>query len=369
MKKILVVTGTLDFGGVQRLVLDTARTLARSGAYRPIVLNLSGEGELQRELVHSGIEHISLGKTSLQKNIVANLIRMRKLIKACRPDIIHTHQFASDFYGSVGAFGLGIPVISHIHNIDVEYLSRRIIRSILNRFFINGLIATTEEKFEELQRAFPRKKVFLLFNAIDPENLTLPKNFTREDFRTQFSIPKNDFIVGAAGRLSWEKGYDLLLPAFKQALGEVPNASLMLVGGGPEEKKLKDLAEELGIADKVIFTGYREDIAALFSIFDIFVISSRLESFSLVALEAMLMGIPVIITDQLKSRELFKPAVLTAPFSLAGMSAGIVALLKNAGERARLSLAGKKLAGSRFTMGAYRTELESIYRQMLEENS
>jgi glycosyltransferase involved in cell wall biosynthesis len=145
MKKVLIITGTLSFGGVERVVKDTAIALSKSSKYQPIVCSLLGGNALDNELKDAGIQYYCLNFYST-KNIVPNLLKVRKLIKQCRPDIIHTHQFASDFYGAIGSIGLHIPVISHLHNPQAESASRRIVRRILNHCFINAFIAVVEEK-------------------------------------------------------------------------------------------------------------------------------------------------------------------------------------------------------------------------------
>lgn len=366
MKRVLIITGTLNFGGVERLIVDTAKNLLKKGNYQPIILNLSDEGELINELKNSGIEYVSLGQNHLRKNIIETLFKTRKLIKTCRPDIIHTHQFASDFYGSLGATGLNIPIIFHLHNIQLESLLQKIIRFILNKYFVNAFITTTKEETSFLKRALPSAKIFLLYNAIDPQNLRLPEKFNEINYKGRFSISKDNLIIGAIGRLAWEKGYDLLLLAFKQVLERTPNAFLILVGDGPEEKNLKSLARNLGITERIIFTGYRTDIPSLLSIFDIFVISSRTESFSLAALEAMLMSVPVLITDRLSSKNIFAPAVLIAPLSVEGLRGEMISLLKDEKKRKMLGARGKKLVKCQFAMDGYIAKLQKIYDEIIK---
>ncbi len=366
MKKVLIISGALSLGGVERLILDTAKALIKRGNYLPTVLNLSGEGSFEDELKRSGIECVSLNQGVLRKNVMTNLRKTREFIKSRRPDIIHTHQFASDFYGGLGTLGLHIPVVSHLHNIDAESPSRQVVRTILGCLsIIDVFIATTEKKYDELKKVLRPGRVFLLYNAFDPQNLELPKGFSKAGFRSKLSIPKNNFVIGGVGRLSREKGYDVLLSAFKNVLLEMPKTSLVLVGDGLEMDNLKELAYDLVVAANVIFTGYRKDTAALMSIFDVFVISSRMESFSLVALEAMFVGVPVIITDRLSSKDLFAPAAVTVPLSPEGMGNGIISLLGDKKKREILALKGNELVKNRFTIDAYITKVEAIYDKLL----
>lgn len=375
--KVLIVTATLNFGGAERTVVDTAKALVKNKHYYPIVCSLLGGGEMQKELEGAGVEYHSLNLKSL-KNVLGNIIQVRRLIKSCRPDIIHTHQSASDFYGSVGALGLHIPVISHIQNPDMpQPFSRKIIRFLISLWLIDAFIAVVEEKAESLKQMIPSaaNKLYILYNTVDPKNLALPKNFDKSSYRVKLSIPKENFVVGSVGRLSWEKGYDLLLQAFakitkaKNQEIKKSNLTLVIVGNGPEAKKLKDLAQKLEIENQVIFTGYRKDTAVLMSLFDVFVISSKLESFPLVSLEAMYLGIPVIITDRLSSKDVLSQATLVVPCSTLGLKDGIISLLENKKLRSEMSAKGRKMIEEGFTIDAYIAKLEKIYDAVLKLHS
>jgi glycosyltransferase involved in cell wall biosynthesis len=368
MKKVLIITGTLKFGGVERLIIDTAKALKTKGNYYPIVCSLLEGGELENELKNSNIEYYSLKFKNL-KNIIGNLLAIRKLIKKCRPVIIHTHQFASDFYGVIGSLGLNIPVVCHLHNPQMEKWSRKIIRYILSRWFIDGFVAVIDEKAELLKKSIPsiENKIFILYNAINPENFYLPADFNHLAFKKQLSIPERVLIIGSVGRLSPEKGYDLLLLAFKEILEKAPYSFLILVGNGPEKENLINLAKKLKIDERVIFAGYQKEIIKFLTIFDIFVVSSKLEAFPLVALEAMYCGLPLIITDSLSSKDILSRAAMVVPCSVESLQNGIVKLINNEKLRKEMAARGKKMVEKEFTIDMYIKKLEKIYDKVLSE--
>jgi glycosyltransferase involved in cell wall biosynthesis len=367
MKKILIITGTLKFGGVERLILDTSKEVA-SQEYKPIVLNLSGDGELQKDLENSGVECLSLNLGNLNKRVLSNIFKVRKIVKNLNPDIIHTHQFASDFYGSLGSMGLDIPLVFHIHNIDLETKIQKILRKIISYFLADALITTTQEKYLELKKKFNPNKIFLLYNATNPQNMALPKEFNRDSFRAGLGAKETNMVVGTIGRLSWEKGFDLLIKAFSEVLKKNPHSLLVIVGDGPQKLELEKLSLELKISKHVSFTGYRKDISSLMSAFDVFVISSRLESFSLTAVEAMLIGTPIVITDRLSSKDLFQSAVLTVPLSINALADGILLLSHNKEMARTLSTRGRELAKEKFTIDNYVINLKKIYQEILAKN-
>jgi glycosyltransferase involved in cell wall biosynthesis len=368
-KKALIITTTLDFGGAERTVVDASKALFKSEKYHPIICSLFGRGDMRKEIEDAGIEHHPLNFKSI-KNVVPNLISIRRLIKKIQPDIIHTHQFASDFYGSIGAIGLNIPIVSHIQNPDMpQPFSRKIIRFFTSLWLIDHFIAVVEEKTESLLKMIPSavKRISILHNAVDPKNLTLPKEFSKSKMKSELKIPENNFVIGSVGRMVWEKGYDLLLSAFKKIFEKNPNSSLVLVGDGPELKNLKDMAEKLNISGKVIFAGYQKNTAEWMSLFDIFVVSSKMEAFPLVSLEAMHIGIPLIITDIVSSKKILSRAAMVVPCSEKGIKEGIEKIMENPKLREKMSKNEKKISKEEFSMDSYAEKLEKIYDKILDE--
>lgn len=366
MRKVLVITGSLDYGGVERLLVETAKELLRNGKYQPVVLSLSDRNALAPELEDAGVEVFSLGRKAVRHDVLSTVFEVRRLIREIGPAIVHTHQFASDFYGALGSLGLGIPIVSHLHNPQAESFSRRVIRVFLGLWFTDAFIATTEEKEIAIRRVVPDARVFLLYNAINPENLVLPQDFDPPSFRESLGIPRDASVLGAVGRLAPEKGFDILLRAFKEVLEKEPSCFLCVVGSGPEEKNLLELADSLDVSDHIVFTGYRKDVAALLSVFDILMVSSRTESFSLAALEALFVGTPLVITDRLSTKDIFSPAVVVVPLSPEALSEGALTLLRDENKRKELSAKGKELARRDFTIESHVRKLEEIYDAILE---
>lgn len=370
-KKVLIITATLDFGGAERVVVDVAKTLNKNNHYDPAVCSLLGGGDLETEIIDTGIKHYFLNLKSI-KNVFKNLMAVRRIIKEYRPDIIQTSQSTADFYGSVGALGLKIPIISFVHNPDMPRpISRKIIGYIVNTLLINTFIVSTEEKAETLRGSVPfsKNKIRVLYTVIDPKNLELPKDFTKKDYKEKFFIPKNKFIIGSVGRFYWEKGYDLLITAFEKVLEKHPESFLVLVGDGPEFEKLKGLASNLGIADKVLFPGYRKNVAVWMSLFDVFVVSSKLEAFPLVSLEALGLGRPVIITDRLFSKKILERAAMVVPCSVEGLRDGILKLIEGPKLRKEMSEKGRKMIEEDFVIDKYVRKLEKIYNEVLNKKA
>lgn len=367
-KKVLIITATLAHGGVERLTADTAKVLAKGGNYTPLVAVLFGKGELIEELVRAGVDYKLLSFENVW-NISKNIRVLRSLIIKFKPLLIHTNQFASDFYGCLASRGLGIKIVSHLHNPSADPFSRKIVRTVLAITSIDAFIASVEDAAKNIRRYWPpsAKKTYMLYNAINPESLKLQLGFNPFALRESLGIENNNVIVGSVGRLAWEKGYDVLIRSFAEAHKKYPNSSLLLVGEGRDEKKLKELANNLGIEKNVIFTGWKSNVAPYLSIFDMFVVSSYTESFSIAAVEAMYFGVPLITTKRLSTKDLFSSGSLVVRHSVSGFRDGIASLIENPAKRRELGGSAKKLVEEKLLLDSYSKKLEEIYTDVLNK--
>lgn len=136
----------------------------------------------------------------------------------------------------------------------------------------------------------PAQRISVIYNPIDLETIRTAVAKT-----PTMPLPSAPRIV-AAGRLTWQKGFDLLLHAFAQVRSHTA-ATLVILGTGELEKELKTVASDLGIANAVMWAGFQDNPWAYFANADLFVLSSRWEGFGNVIVEAMACGVPVVAID------------------------------------------------------------------------
>jgi glycosyltransferase involved in cell wall biosynthesis len=141
---------------------------------------------------------------------------------------------------------------------------------------------------------FPADRVQVIYNGIDPGHR--PTSTERLTARAALGVPESALVTGTVGRLDPVKNLHVFLRAHALLLETHPEARAVIVGDGPERAALAAQAAELGIADSVMFTGYRSDARALMAAFDVYVNSSTYEGVSLTILEAMAATLPVIAT-------------------------------------------------------------------------
>jgi glycosyltransferase involved in cell wall biosynthesis len=174
----------------------------------------------------------------------------------------------------------------------------------------------------------------------------------------------NGPVIGAVGRLSPEKGYDLAI----RALQELPDTTLVLVGDGAERERLEALARDLGVSDRVEFAGWSAEPRRYLPGFDAFVLPSRQEGFPLAVVEAMLAEVPVVAADvgSVSEAVLDEETGYLVPAENPGALAARLRLLLSDRELAhRLGASGRARAQANFTAEAMARSFERLYREIL----
>ena len=262
-----------EFGGAERSFVDTALALAARGHE---VQAICHEKFIKRNLLE-GIPNLQLVpiKAGGELDLMAPR-RIAKLIRAFKPEIVHTQLKRAAWHGGRGAHRAGVPVVSKLHN----YVQ-------LERYrYVHTLVGTTEDQRRHaLNLNWPEDRV------------TVIPNFSRVAPVEQARAPEaRPLRLLTYGRYVHKKGFDVALKAFKQLRVGGVDAELTIGGSGPESDALESLARELNIADKVNLGVWIDHVADALDKADVFVLSSRDEPFGIVMLEAMARGIPIVTT-------------------------------------------------------------------------
>lgn len=304
MIKITYIIGRLTHGGAERLLLDLCRKIDKE-KFAVEVLVLQGDNPLAPQFEDAGIAVTYFHKR--RKLDFAALKKITNYLRRTKPDIVHTHLFAADFWGGRAAAAAGIPhIICTKHDVLSEGFWRDSLGRSARRKF-EKVIAISQATREYLikEEKIDLKKIEVIYNGIDANKFFVqePKIFSREGL-----------VIGSVGRLSKEKGHKHLIRACRFLKNR--DWQLILVGDGPLGRELKALVRYLAIEDKVRFVGTLDDIRPELAKMDIFVLPSVSEGLSLAVLEAAAAGkfiiatnvggVPEIVADK-ETGLLFKP--------------------------------------------------------------
>lgn len=297
---------------------------------------------------------------------------------------LHGHDPKSDWViartratgGQAGGPGRGRAAIRRLATLHLYTrttlplrLYRRLDLALLRRF--DGVVAVTAALAAELAGA---TRCRVIANGIDGERLRARAAADLPALCRELAGPGGAAaapLLVAAGRLTRQKGFDLLLEALPALLGEHPGLLLCLAGEGPEGAALAAQVRRLGLGDRVRFLGERRDLAALFAAADLFVLPSRSEGSPYVLLEAMALGLPVVATavgdvaEVLGSGAAAGPPGVVPPGDAAALAAAILCRLRSPGDGRDRAEAGRAVATSRCSAARMVEETAAFYAEVL----
>lgn len=301
-------------------------------------------------------------------------------LRAEKYDLVHIQTpFVAHYRGIEIADALGVPRVETYHTFFEEYLfhyvpllpreflrglSRRFSRTQCNR--MNALIVPSGAMRDKLADYGVAVQMHVIPTGIPVAQFA---GGDRGAFRRRHGIPHDRPVLLFVGRVAFEKNIDFLLRALRLALAGNPHLLLVIAGEGPALDSLKKLAEKSGLRDNVLFVGYLDRQAALQDCYraaDAFVFASRTETQGLVLLEAMALGVPVISTAVMGTRDIVGPrrGALVPQDDEADFARNIVKLVKDPALRAQLGAEGSAYAAG-WNAGALAGRLAAAYREVI----
>ena len=294
MKVLMVITG-LGMGGAEHVVVNLADEFAKLG-HKVKLAYLNGEIEVEVSPKNPDVELISIGMKS-SKDFAKAFIKLRKIVKEFKPDVVHSHMFHSNIISRLLRLTISVPkVISSSHNTNegggVRMLAYRLTDKLAD-------ISTnvSQEAVDTLVKkgAVRSGRMISVVNGIDTKYFYFDKDI-RKKKRTELNIANQKMIL-AVGRLNPQKDYRNLLNSVYLLKKQRQDFKLFIAGDGALREELMLLVQKLEITEFIEFLGIRRDIPSLMSASDIFVLSSSWEGFGLVVAEAMACERVVVATD------------------------------------------------------------------------
>ena len=354
-----------DVGGAERVVHTLATGQHRAG-HRVAVATVLGNGA-DRQLFLAPLDQAGVETMTLRISPRAYGRERAAIVELCRrlrPDVVHTHGYHVDVVDAGAARRAGVPTVTTVHGFTggdfKNWIYERLQRRAFRRF--DAVVAVSRPLARDLERTgVPSARLHIVPNAWPAHD---PPPFGRNQAREQLEVPEGRFHVGWVGRLTREKGLDVLLAALR-LLEDVPLV-VSVVGDGRQRSHLQGEAARLGVGDRVRWLGTVAEAGRLFAAFDVFALSSRTEGTPIVLFEAMAAEAPIVATavggvpDVVTPRE----ALLVAAEDPAGLAQAIRSVFTNpaaAGDRARRARA--RLA-SEFAPAPWLERYEAIYRSL-----
>jgi glycosyltransferase involved in cell wall biosynthesis len=294
---VLHLTDSPFFGGPERQILGLSRALP-PGIRSSIVCfreNATCLPFIER-LTNAGLRAKMLeGTTPRYDRLVREMcVELRRQ----ETDLLICHGYKADIIGWVAARCARVPVIAvsrgwtgHTRKVRLnEALDRQFLK------LMDVVVCVSDGQAKRVRHAgVSPDRVIVIRNAIDLDRFSTVDASYAEMMAGLF--PNSvDHIVVAVGRLSPEKGFDVLVAAARKVLDRVPGAGFVLIGDGPLRRSLEESARSAGIADRFVVTGFRSDVDRMLPHADVLAQSSHTEGLPNVILEACAAGVPVVAT-------------------------------------------------------------------------
>jgi glycosyltransferase involved in cell wall biosynthesis len=360
--RVVEVMATGTNGGAQEHVYSLVSRL-NPECYDVRVVSLS-HGSSVRRLQKAGHDVTVIDEPDDNRTVRA----LADLLAPFGPEIVHNHMYRAEIVGTKASLVLGEKgckrpaIISTVHSSRIRCIDDR---KSLNQLtpLMDRLIVVSkaiEQKIrEEGRRGVP---VSLIYNGVDLQRYSHQQPCCT--LHDDYAIPEDAQIVGVVARLEAEKGHRTLLDAWSLVQSAQPRAWLLIVGEGSERDALEAEAATLGIAERVVFTGRREDVPAVTAALDVAVLPSYREAQGLSVLEAMALGRPVVASNVGGIPEMIEDGVsglLVPPNDPEALAGAIVRLLSDHPYADMIAKRGHDLAHDRFCIEKMVSSIESLY--------
>jgi glycosyltransferase involved in cell wall biosynthesis len=297
---------------------------------------------------------------------------------AIQVNILHAHGARAAFWGRLATTALGAKrpeFVYSIHGFMIPHypLPRRLLlwlQEKIQSLQVDKYIAVSFAEREALRRAGLAKddKIAVVWYGIEIERFE-KTTVDRDTLRSSFEIGTDEVLLAMICRFFWPRDFHTLLHAFHQAIGQVPNLRLLLVGDGPWRSQIETLLDELNLRGRVIMPGLRQDISNLLHAADVFVLTSGGgDGLPISILEAMAAARPVIATasDGIPEEVIHgKTGFIPGLRDVSALAEAIVKLAQNPDLRQRMGKAGRQRVRREFARERMIEAMTNIYDDLL----
>jgi glycosyltransferase involved in cell wall biosynthesis len=373
MKVIAHLTASPCLGGPERQMLQLGEELA--SAYHSVYWTFREEErcwDFVRYANRLGVHAIALRYDT--PNLVAVYEELKELLANERPSVLVCHGYKANLLGLLSAKKAGVPALAVSRGWTGESRSVRVFEALDRRVlrWMNHVVCVSHAQAEKVRRAgVVKQNISVIHNAISMERFSHPKPEYHNRLCRMFSTPPQR-IVGSAGRLSPEKGFDVFVNAAAEVARSNPQVGFVLFGEGRLHQSLAHQISRNGLKDKFVMAGFHADVDQYLPYLDLFVLPSYTEGLPNVVLEAFAAGVPVIATAVGGTPEIIEDGVngrLTAPGDAKTLAQRIIELISKDKQRREMGLQGLRRVERHFTFPRQAQEYKDLITRMIAQPS
>ncbi|CCH49925.1 glycosyltransferase [Pseudodesulfovibrio piezophilus] len=367
--KIMLLAPSLDVGGAERQLSFLANGLSQRGHDVHVALFYK-QGALLADLAKGVCTH-DLKKQG-RLDLFGFIWRFRRLVQCKRPDIIYSFLGVPNLTSVfLKMTGIRVPIVWSVRASDVDLsqygiLSRLCyaLESKLSKFADHIIVNSSAGQKYSMAQGYSGKKMSVIFNGIETD-LFKPDKAGAALLRQQWSLQRDDILIGIVARLDPMKNHETFLEAAKLVLVENPKIRFACIGDGPQYKQLKALSERLGLSENLIWVGARSDMPNIYNALDILCLSSVTEGFPNALGEAMSCSVPCITTDVGDAAyEVGETGIVVPKLNPEAMAMAMLKMIENV--RRGKTFATRARVKKLFSVERMVTETERILQEVLQ---
>jgi len=358
----------LNRGGAEMMTLDVCRNANAHGL--DLTFLASGGGDLENDFRHSGVDYIRLNrKRPLDRRLIHQI---RQIIKQRDIQVVHSHQPVEALHLHFATRRLETRHVLTLHGFNQGTKNELALKFVLPR--TDGSIVVSNDLRNSLANVagFRRSKnLTMIENGVDEKRLQAPDH----SLWSELQIPAESFLMGMIANFTPAAAKDQLTicKALPRVFAALPQAHFLFVGGRSAEgpnlfEDCVRFCREAGIGKRVHFLGKRSDIAEVLSCLDIFVLSSQREGSPIAVIEAMMKGIPTVLSDIRALRELSRNGDFACLFRTGDnedLAEKLIGFARKQEERTVLARKAQQWALQNFNISRHISNLISFYSSMI----
>lgn len=364
-----VVSGT--GGGPEKTILNSPRFLLPAG-FRNICAYMHPPGDPGFEELRQRAELKQAPLLSVPDRGAWDWKVIGEFLNICRRErvkIWHGHDYKSNALGLLLKRFWPMKLVTTVHG-WVKHTKRTPLYYGIDRWCLpryESVICVSDDLYREcLDIGVPAQRCVLIENGIDTEEYTRSK--TVEEAKRRFNYPPERFLVGAVGRLSEEKGFEVLIRAVDGLIARGIDVGLWIIGEGDQKQALQGLITKLGQSGRIRLLGYRPDTLELYQAMDVYALSSYREGLPNVLLESLALEVPTVATRVNGVPRLIRNdenGLLVEPGSSDELGRAIENILLNQDLRNRLQLAGRRTIETSYSFAVRMEKVRAVYDKLL----
>lgn len=291
------------------------------------------------------------------------------VLREAGADVVCCHGYKSNLLGLRAGRRLRIPVVAVSRGWTGEDWKVRVYEALDRRVMrrVDRVVCVAEGQAARVREAgVPAEKVVVIPNAVRAERFTTPDMAAREALFNLFPAPPRH-VVGAAGRLSPEKGFEVLIEAARRVFAEDARTGFVVYGDGPLRRVLSEKVAGAGLSGRFVLAGFTTELDRIMPHFSVLALPSHSEGMPNVALEAMAAGVPVVATTVGGTPEVVEDEVtgfLVPDGDAEGLAGRILELLRSDELGRRMGTRGRQRVADRFGFETQAARYDSLFRAL-----